>query len=329
MRICIFGMGAIGGHYAAKLAHAGHEVSVVARGANLAHVREKPIVLRSGAQRFEGRVKGAEDTRELGPQDLVISTLKANALPALARSIESLLGSDTVVVFAQNGIPWWYDMGLPAALPEPPDLSPLDPGGALRAAVPKTRIIGAVINSPNEVLEPGLVQHTNPARNALILGEVDDRQSDRLTAIRTLLEAAQIESPAVPELRLELWTKLMMNMTGSMLALLSGHQVSVVRKEPGIGQLFLRLASEATAIARAHGFDVSAGFNPEGYIPNAPDHTPSIRQDYDLGRPMELESMLLTPLRFGRAAGLETPCLDAIAALAVLMAKDKGLFQGS
>ena len=184
MKICIFGMGAIGGHYAAKLAAAGHEVSVVARGANLDKARRDPIELRSGDEVFSGRVNASDNPADLGAQDVVISTLKANSLPALAAGIGPLLGPDTPVVFAQNGLPWWYDMGLPADRPKPADLSRLDADGALHRAVARERVIGAVINSPNEVIEPGVVKHTNPKRNALLIGEVDDSETDRISELR-------------------------------------------------------------------------------------------------------------------------------------------------
>jgi 2-dehydropantoate 2-reductase len=326
MKICIFGLGAIGSHLAAKLAAAGHDVSAVARSANLDKAKTDNIVLRSADDVFSGRITGSDKPSDLGVQDVVISALKANTLPALAAGIGPLLGSHTPVIFAQNGIPWWYDMGLSSDRPKPPDLSRLDPGGALHKAIARERIIGAVINSPNEMVEPGVVVHTSPQRNALLLGEVDDSQSERLSALRSVLEEAQVESPAVPELRFELWSKLMLNMTWSMLSLLTGHQLSVVREEKRIGDLFIRLAEEASSIALAHGFDLSNTFKPQALVPRAPDHTPSIRQDYDRGRSMELESMLLVPMQFARAANLDTPCLDAITALAVLQAQDKGLY---
>jgi 2-dehydropantoate 2-reductase len=327
MKICIFGMGAVGGHYAAKLAAAGHDVSVVARGINLEKVRKDEVVLRSGDEEFRGRVNGSDNPADLGPQDYVISTLKANSLPALAAGIGPLLGRDTPVVFAQNGIPWWYDMGLPSHLQAPPDLSLLDPGGALHKAVARERIIGAVINSPNQMMEPGVVVHTNPKRNALQLGEVDNSQTERLAELRGIIEGAKITAPVVPDLRFELWSKLMLNMTGSILCLLTGHPSDVVRDQPVIGDIFRKLALEAAAIAAAHGFDLSKTFDAEAFIRNAPHHTPSIRQDYDLGRPMELDSMLVVPMMFARAAKLDTPCLDTIAALAVVQAQDKGLYR--
>src|SRR6201991_227150 len=132
MRICIFGAGAVGSHFAARLAHAGHEVSCVMRGPHLAAVKAKGLTLRVGDATFAAKVKASDDPAALGPQDLVISTLKATGVASLAGGLKPLLGADTPVIFAQNGIPWWYDIGLPSSHPAMPDLSFLDPGGAVR-----------------------------------------------------------------------------------------------------------------------------------------------------------------------------------------------------
>src|SRR3982751_5473292 len=132
MRICIFGAGAIGSHFAVRLALAGHDVSCVMRGPHLAAVKAKGLTLRTGDAEFTARVKASDDPAALGPQDVVISTLKATALGALATGLRPLLREDTSVVFAQNGIPWWYDIGLPSDHPSPPELAFLDPGLKLR-----------------------------------------------------------------------------------------------------------------------------------------------------------------------------------------------------
>src|SRR5215470_13254999 len=194
MRICIFGAGAVGSHFAVRLADAGHEVSCVIRGAHLAAMKANGLTLRVGDKETHVKVRASDDPATLGPQDLVISTLKATGVASLASGLKPLLGADTPVIFAQNGIPWWYDIGLPADHPAPPDLSFLDPGGALRAAIPKERIIGGVIFSSNEVIEPGVVQNLSPERNLLLIGECDDRASDRIAGLRTLLESASIGS---------------------------------------------------------------------------------------------------------------------------------------
>src|ERR1700761_577385 len=157
MRICIFGAGAVGSHLAVRLALAGHDVSCVMRGPHLEAVKAKGLVLRVGDAEFRTRVRASDDPTELGLQGLVISTLKATGVSGLATGLRPLLRDDTAVVFAQNGIPWWYDIGLSPDHPPPPDLGFLDPGRRLRAAIPSSRIIGGVIFSSNEVVAPGVV----------------------------------------------------------------------------------------------------------------------------------------------------------------------------
>jgi 2-dehydropantoate 2-reductase len=325
MRICIFGAGAVGSHFAVRLALAGHEVSCVMRGPHLAAVKADGLTLRVGDARFNAKVNASDDPAALGPQDLVISTLKATGVASLASGLKPLLGSDTPVIFAQNGIPWWYDIGLPAAHPAPPDLSFLDPGGALRAAVPKERIVGGVIFSSNEVIEPGVVANLSPERNMLLIGECDDRASERIGKLRALLEAASIASAPAAQIRETIWSKLLTNMSMSVLCLLTGQTARGVRDEPALQQVIPRLLDEANAVAQS-------------CIPNvkrvtrsgpAPEHKPSILQDYELGRAMEIDVLVRAPAAFARAAGLSTPMLDLIAGLAIQRARDKGLYKAS
>lgn len=321
MRICVFGAGAVGGHLAAKLAAAGQEVSVVARGGQLSAVREKGLTLLTGGRRIAARVRASDRPAELGPQDVVISTLKACSLGALAESIGPLLGPETAVAFAQNGIPWWYAQGLSFSRPRTPDLSRLDPGGALMRTVGPARTLGAVINSANTVQEPGVIFNGTPHQNVLVVAEPNDQRTPRIERLRATLEAADIASPAIPDIRQNLWSKLLWNMTSSMLALLTGQPVSVAAKPP-MTEIFNRAWREALAIAKAHDIDLPQ----EVPAPATIDHKPSILQDYELGRPMEIEALLMAPLAFGRIAGVATPTLDVIAAVAARRAADKGLY---
>ena len=160
-------------------------------------------------------MKASDKPADLGQQDAVISTLKATGLPALADSVGPLLGPDTPVVFAQNGIPWWYGHGLDKSRPPAPDLSRLDPGGALAKAVGLDRTLGGAITSPNHVVEPGVVANDIPDRNQLWVGEIDDRPSQRVGALRAALKAAGIGSPETTDIRYDIWHKLMANLTGS------------------------------------------------------------------------------------------------------------------
>jgi 2-dehydropantoate 2-reductase len=324
MRICIFGAGAVGSHFAVRLALAGHDVSCVMRGPHLDAVKARGLTLRVGDAEFSARVKASDDPAALGPQDLVISTLKANALPSLVAGLPPLLGDDTAIVFAQNGIPWWYDIGLGADHPPPPDLDFLDPGGRLRALVARERIIGGVIFSANEAVEPGIVANLSPERNMLLIGECDDRRSARIERLRALFGEAAIGSPEVPRIRQAIWSKLLTNMSMSVLCLLTGQTARGVRDEPVLRDVVPRLLDEANAIGQSCFPDVQRVTRSGP----APDHKPSILQDYDRGRAMEIDTLVKAPAAFARAAGLSTPMLDLLAALAIVKARDKGLYQG-
>ncbi|HET7198629.1 MAG TPA: 2-dehydropantoate 2-reductase N-terminal domain-containing protein, partial [Burkholderiales bacterium] len=185
MRLCVFGAGAVGGHLAAKLAASGHEVSVVARGAHLAAMQENGVKLLHGGRTIVGRVRAAADAAGLGVQEAVLVTLKANMLDAFAGQCAPLLGPDTAVVFVQNGIPWWYDERL----------TRLDPGGKLHGSVPGKSVLGGVAYSANEVVAPGVIDNHVPGNNMVVLGEIDNRQTPRVAALRAALEAADVSSP--------------------------------------------------------------------------------------------------------------------------------------
>src|ERR1700687_5065905 len=187
MRICIFGAGAVGSHFAVQLALSGHEVSCVMRGPHLDAVKADGLRLRVGDAEFLAKVNASDDPAALGPQDVVISTLKATGVGALATGLQPLLREDTPVVFAQNGIPWWYDIGLPPDHPPPPNLGFLDSGSQLRALVSKERSSGGVILSPNEIPAPGIVFNASPERNMLMVGECDDRPGPRIERFRAVL----------------------------------------------------------------------------------------------------------------------------------------------
>jgi len=323
MRICIFGAGAVGSHFAVRLALAGHEVSCVMRGPHLAAVKAGGLTLRVGEAKFAAKVNASDDPAALGPQDVVISTLKATGVASLASGLKPLLGAETPVIFAQNGIPWWYDIGLPAAHPAPPDLSFLDPGGALRAAVPKERIIGGVIFSANEVIEPGVVVNLTPDRNMLLIGECDDRASERIAKLRAALEGASIASAPPAQIRETIWSKLLTNMSMSILCLLTGQTARAVRDEPALQHVIPRILEEANAI----GQNCIPSVKRLARTGPAPEHKPSILQDYELGRAMEIDVLVRAPAAFARTAQLSTPMLDLIAGLAIQRARDKGLYK--
>ena len=310
----------MGGHIAAKLAARGHDVSVVARGAHLEAMRERGITLLHGDERIHGRVR----TSEPGLQDFVFVTLKANALGAFAEAAPRLVGKDTGVVFAQNGIPWWYGIGLAAERPRSPDLRDM----GLRKILAKEQIIGGVVYSANEVVEPGMIKNNVPGNNMLVVGQADDSDSSNIRALRDLLTKADLYSPPAPDIRKSVWGKLVQNLSTAALCTLTGATVKQVREDAGLAAIAKNLGLEAKSIARAHGVD------PEG-APTRPGggqssgaiaHKPSMLQDYERGRPMEIDALLAAPLEFARAAGAAAPTLEAIVALVVFKAAAKGLY---
>jgi 2-dehydropantoate 2-reductase len=324
MRICVFGAGAVGSHFAVRLALAGHDVSCLMRGPHLDAVKASGLTLRVGNGEFKAEVRASSDPAALGPQDVVICTLKATGLPSLATGLQPLLGEDTAVVFAQNGIPWWYDIGLSPGHPPVPDLPFLDPGGRLRAAIPKELIVGGVVFSSNEVVAPGVVANLSPERNRLLIGECDDRASERVAKLRAALNEASIDSPEVAQIRETIWSKLLTNMSMSVLCLLTGQTARAVRDDRDLADIVPRLLDEANSVAQSCFPEV----NRVTRSGPAPDHKPSILQDYELGRAMEIDVLVRAPAAFARAAGLATPMLDMMAALAIRQARDKGLYQG-
>jgi len=334
-RICVFGAGAIGGHLAAKLAAAGHDVSVVARGANLAAIRSKGIALREGARpdarTITGRVRASDRPSDLGAQDVVFVTAKATALAGFASAAAPLCDAGTAFVFVQNGIPWWYAQGIESkprgARPRPPDLSRLDPGGALARAIDPQRVIGGVVYSSNNLVEPGVVVNYSEGRNMLVVGETDDRASERIAALRALLGAAELHSPPAADIRQSVWDKLLINF-GSTLCVPLGEPISTVMNDPVLRPVRERLLAEGRAIAQAHGISFEdVPRRPGGaQTAGATAHKPSMLQDYELGRPMEVDAILAVPCAFARAAGVDVPTLEALNAITGRLAARKGLY---
>jgi 2-dehydropantoate 2-reductase len=330
MRICVFGAGAVGGHIAARLAScAKHEVSVLARGAHLEAIRAGGLTLRHGDEVIRARVAASDRAAALGPQDLVIVTLKATSLPAFAADAPPLLAAHTPVVFAQNGVPWWYAHGLGGARPRPPDLSRLDPGGALARAIAPERVIGAIAYSANELVAPGVILNRTARNNMLIVGERDDAASERVASLREVLERAGMSSPRTDDIRQAVWNKLIINITSACVTVLTGEALSQARRDGALQPLIDALRAEARAIAVAHGIAPEAA--PQrpagGHGGGAIDHKSSILQDYELGRPMEIEAQLMAPLAFARAARVATPVLDALVPLVAHKAAAKGLYR--
>jgi len=318
MRICVFGAGAVGGHIAAKLAASGEDVSVVARSEHLEAMRRQGIRLIHGEKTIHGRVRAAARAQELGRQDTVFVTLKANVLGGFAADCAPLLGPETAVVFVQNGIPWWYDRAL----------TKLDPDGRLAGAVAMDRVVGGVAYSANEIVEPGVIENHVPGNNMIVIGRADRSETDQVRRLREILERADLASPALADIRQSIWSKLAQNLWTSTLCTLTGTTVREVQSDAALKPIAAAANAEALAIARGLGVAVDqAPKRPSGQAASGAAHKPSMLQDFERGRAMEVESQLVAPLALARAANIVTPTLDVIVPLVAAKAAARGLYE--
>jgi 2-dehydropantoate 2-reductase len=324
MKICIYGAGAIGGHLAARLYRAGADVSVVARGAHLAAIEENGLTVHAVDGEHHAKVRASADPTELGKQDAVFVTVKAPALPGVAASIQPLLGPDTSVAFVMNGIPWWYFDHLPGPH-QGKSLPRIDPGDVLRKALGPGRAIGGVVYSASAVTAPGFVEVEQP-KSRVILGEPDGTLSDRVVTLSGLITKGGISGEATQAIRTEIWNKLISNLAGGTLAVLTGSAPKGIYVEPATEQASLRMMQEATAIAQALGADPATDHARRIGGQRSMDHKPSILQDLELGRPMEIDGMFDAPLALAHLAGVEVPTLELMVALCKLRARSAGLY---
>lgn len=318
MKICVFGAGAVGGHFAARLDRGGAEVSVVARGPHLEAIRRNGLIVRAADAEMVARVKASADPRELGPQDAVLVTLKAPALPALAAGIAPLLKPETPVIFAMNGIPWWYFHAHGGPM-EGRRLPSVDPGDAVWNAVGPQRAIGGVVYSGCTVVEPGVVQ-VGGAVSRLELGEADGSLSSRMAAIAEVFRKGGLVIDESPRIRDRIWAKLLLNITTGPLCVVTGSTLGGLYRSPAIVAAMYRCLDESAAIARAMGCTPPADLR--GPLDRNKDntHKPSILQDLEAGRPMEITALYEVPLELARLFDVPTPTLDLTVALAKLRA---------
>ncbi len=328
MRICVFGAGATGGHFAVRLARAGHDVSVVARGPHLQAILAEGLTMKTGDEEIRAPVTASEDPAQLGPQDAVIVGVKATGLEAVADSLVPLLTPETRVVFPQNGMTWWYPVGLDESLPAPPDLPVFRLRERFLCNMTPEQVVGGIIWSANEIERPGVILNNTPHRNDLWIQSIVDPGDAPVEALRAALVEAGIGSVPPRDIRETLWRKLLLNMSGSTLALATGTLSSEVRGDARLAELYRRVMGEGLQICRAHGYPLDSEVDADSVLAAMPRHKPSLLQDYEQHRPMEIGEIVLAPQAFARTAGIETPSLDAVAAIAARLASDRGLFAG-
>lgn len=323
MKVCIFGAGALGGHLAAQLiASKQAEVSLVGRGAQLAAIRERGITLKIDGRELGGKPAAATDNpATLPPQDIVFVALKAHTLPAAAAAIGKLAKPDGCVVFLLNGIPWWFNHGLPG---NKGTLPLLDPDGALWREIRPERVVGTVVYSPNEIVAPGVIVNTN--QNRWVIGDLDNSSSARLKTIVDLISATGIDTKASPDIRAELFRKLANNASNNTLCSLTRLDSAGIAADDGIVKLSMGIIGESLAVAAKLGWDMRKEINVEQIALRSrgkPGAKPSTLQDVLAGKSLEIDALLGQTQAFAREHGVATPVIDVC--LPLLRGLDAGI----
>lgn len=314
MRICVFGAGAIGGLVGARLARQSEaEVSLIARGPHLAAMREKGLTLKDESGETTVRVRATDKPQELGPQDYVFLALKAHSLPGILDSLKPLLGPDTAVVTAQNGVPWWY-FYKHGGIHEGLRIEAVDPGGRIWNAIGPERVIGCVVHPAAEIEAPGIIRHTEGDR--FPLGEPSGEKTERTADLAKALIAAGFKAPIRPQIRNEIWVKLWGNLSLNPVSALTGGTLEQICRDPGTRAVIRAMMVEAEAIGKKLG--ASFGVDVDRRIAGAEAvgaHKTSMLQDLELGRPMEVDALVTAVQELGRLTGTPTPTIDIVQSL--------------
>jgi len=327
MKICVFGAGAIGGYLGVKLAQAGADVSLVARGPHLAAMQDKGLTLieEDGALQTV-KVTASDNPADLGPQDYVIITLKAHSVPPIVSKVQPLIGKNTTIVSGVNGVPWWYFHKIGTDL-EGTRLETVDPGNAQWDGFGPDRVLGCVVYPAAEVIQPGVIKHIEG--NRFSLGEPDGSKSDRAMALSKALSAAGLKAPVRPHLRDEIWVKLWGNLSFNPISALTHATLDVLCTDVGTREVARNMMIEAQQIAEKMGvkfpIDVDRRIN-GGAAVGA--HRTSMLQDLDQGRPMEIDALVGSVQELGRITDTPTPTIDTVLALTKLRARSAGLYDG-
>ena len=302
MKFLIAGAGAIGAYVGARMARADLDVALYARGPHLRAMQAHGVRVKSVEGDFEARPKVAGALEEIGPVDVVFLGVKAHGLTQLAPQLKAVLGPDTAVVSTQNGVPWWFFQGFGGAW-EGTRLERVDPGGVVSDAIESRRVLGSLVYFATEIVEPGVVRHTEG--NRISLGEPGGTRSDRCKQIAEALSAAGLRCPVTARIRHEIWVKILGNVAFNPISALTGATLAQMVRDPEVCALVRNIMGEAEAVAAQLGMELPitieqriAGAGKVG------EHKTSMLQDLEAGRPLELEAVVGAVLELGERMNL-------------------------
>ncbi len=323
MKVCIYGAGAIGGWIGARLARHGAQVSAVARGATLTALKDKGLRLELQGEHIAAPVKASEHASDLGVQDLVVVAVKAPALAAVAAGIGPLLGPDTLVLTAMNGVPWWFFDGFgPLAGTR---LQAVDPQGTIAKAIPARHVIGGVVHASCALDGPGHVRHH--FGNGLIVGEPSGQATPRVQALVAMLKDAGFDATLSEQIQKDVWYKLWGNMTVNPVSAITGATTDLIMDDPLVRGFISSVMLEAREIGARIGIPITQ--DPEdrhAVTRKLGAFKTSMLQDVEAGRSVELDALVTAVQEMGRLTGVATPCTDILLGLARLHARQRGLY---
>ena len=324
MKVCIYGAGAIGGWIGHGLARAGCCVSVVARGATLVALQQHGLRVLGGGQLRTQAVACAADPATLGVQDLVVISVKAPSLPGVVRHIAPLIGPDTVVMTAMNGVPWWFLQGFGGALAGR-QLSATDPDGALARTIDSQHIVGCVVHASCALDEPGLVRHH--FGNKLIIGEPSGGVSARVERLAAWLVQAGFEVPVSAQIQADIWFKLWGNMTVNPVSAFTGATTDLILQDDLVRSFISSVMLEAKEIGARIGITIDQQpLDRHAVTLKLGAFKTSMLQDVEAGRAVELDALVAAVRELGMLTGVATPFTDALLGLARLHARVHGLY---
>jgi 2-dehydropantoate 2-reductase len=321
VKVAVVGAGAIGAYVGAALCRGGADVHLIARGKHLEAMQRGGVTVLSPRGDFHAHPHATADPTEIGPADIVFLGLKAYSYAGAGHLVGPLLKPGTGVVAAQNGIPWWYFHGLPGPY-EGRRIEAVDPGGAVSAVIPPAQAIGCVVYGSTEIESPGVIRHIEGTRYSI--GEPDGTISGRCTAFSEAMVAGGLKCPVVPDLRSDIWLKLMGNAAFNPVSVLTRATMGEIAAHPGTRELALGVMRETAEIAARLGSPprVSIERRFEGAA-RVGDHKTSMLMDFEAGKPLESGALLKAPAELARLTGVPAPNLETVAALIDLLTRPR------
>ena len=305
MKFLVAGAGAIGGYLGARMARAGQDVTLYARGPHLRAMQERGLRVLSADGDFDVHPRVIGDLKEAGPMDVIFLGVKAHGLTQLAPQVQPLIGENTTVVSTQNGIPWWYFQTHAGELTGL-HLERVDPGGAIAATIPAERVLASIAYFATDIPEPGVIRHIEG--NRLSLGEPDGTRSDRAKAISDTLIKAGMRCPVTQKIRTEIWVKILGNVAFNPISALTGATLAQMARDTEVGPVVRNIMSEVEAVAGKMGIEMPISIDQRiAGAEKVGEHKTSMLQDLEAGRPLELEAVVGAVVELGERLGVAMP----------------------